>query len=68
MASGRGSAIKALARELARARRPKPIPSRHEDSLPKRQTDRLAKNGWDYRNGAWRPPKRRPPRSPMRGR
>lgn len=42
----------------AMLRRKKPIKSKYEDSLPKRKTDKLAAAGWDYKNGAWHPPKK----------
>lgn len=33
------------------------IPSPQEDSLSPAKTNRLREQGWDYRNGAWHPPR-----------
>lgn len=40
----------------ARIKRGKPIKSQQEDSLPEKETSRLAKAGWDYHDGFWWPP------------
>lgn len=55
-AAGRRAKMKVRA---GRFRDEKPIASPTEDSLSPKFSDKLAKSGWDYSNGVWRPPTRR---------